>query len=256
MTKVDRAIKKTIDYAKKYNCRLTAAEIYTRLISGENYNQKDVTKRLKLFENELSNGRENKYLEEKIKKAERLVKEYLIKISDIMMVGITGSVAALHPKADDDIDIMIITKKNKLWKTRLKLRWLIYKNKIPHRRYGYKERKNEFCFNLWLEEDSLKIPQDKQNLKNAIDLILMIPKVNRNRTYEKFIMINKWAEKYAASGYKKIEGSLKNKVKNENRPDLWVNRLINTLFYIPQVMYMRPKLGKGKVGRHYAFFHP
>jgi len=47
----------------------------------------------------------------------------------------------------------------------------------------------------------LRIKKEKQKLKNAIDLILIKPLINRNKTYEKFILANSWAKKYVATGY-------------------------------------------------------
>ena len=83
------------------------------------------------------------------------------------------------------------------------LRIYIWWQKIPHRKFGKLEKKDEFCFNLWLDENYLEIPKKRQNLKNAIDLIMLKPLINKRNTYKKFILSNVWAKKFVATGYNK-----------------------------------------------------
>jgi len=252
----DEAVLKTLGYAKRYNCRLTAKEVKARLISSDIINEKEITKSLAKFETRLGKKDKNEDLALKIKKAEKLTKECLVNLKDVLMVGITGSVAAGYPKKNDDIDIMIITKRNKLWLTRLKLRWLIYKNQIPHRRYGFEEKKDEFCFNLWLDKGSLELPNDKQNLKNAMDLLLMKPIVDKEETYEEFVAANDWVKRFVATGYKKITRKIIKRNKNVENGERWPDKIGNILFFVPQKVYMTTKVGREKVGLHQAFFHP
>jgi predicted nucleotidyltransferase len=197
----------------------------------------------------------NNILEEKNKKAEELVNKISRNFKDILFLGITGSVAAGYPKKNNDIDLIIITKINKLWIIRLKLRFFIMVNKIPHRKFGKKEKTDEFCFNLWLDEESLELGKEKQNLKNAVDLILMKPLINRSKTYEKFILANDWAKKYVATGYslKKPSPGV-NRGISLDREDL-LEIIINWLMFWMQFLYMKRKIKNEKVGLHEAFFH-
>jgi len=201
MDRLDKAIEKTRAYGRKYGVEYGAKQIKERLISNIIFHDKDVEEKLikiSVISDQLS------VVNKKIKKAKRLAKLIGKHFNDILMIGITGSVAAGYPKDGDDIDLMIVTKKDSLWLTRLLLRLFVLIKKIPHRGYGKKENGNEFCFNLWLEEDVLKLPKSRQNLKNAMDSILMIPILNRNSIYEKFLRENKWISKYLANAYEKI----------------------------------------------------
>jgi len=59
-----------------------------------------------------------KYSAEKIERASRVIK-YLKKIPSIQAIFLTGSVAVGNAKKEADIDLMIVTKPNTLWLTRL-----------------------------------------------------------------------------------------------------------------------------------------
>jgi hypothetical protein len=149
---------------------------------------------------------------------------------------------------------MIITKKDSLWLNRFKLRYYIYKNNIPHRKYGQKEKRDEFCFNLWLDENNLLLPKSRRNLRSAVDLILMKPILNKNKSYEKFILKNSWAKKWVATGYSKIDvGSsiVDRRCKNNY---FWF--LINLLMFIAQYLFMKRRIKNEKVDLRQAFFHP
>ncbi|MEI8067563.1 MAG: nucleotidyltransferase domain-containing protein [Candidatus Shapirobacteria bacterium] len=255
--KLDDSIKKTIAYAKKHGCELNFEEIKERLISSEVYGDEDIKKIL--FKNPLPDksgfplDEGGKLKEIKIKKAKKLALLLKKKFKNILMVGVTGSVAAGHPKKNDDIDIIIITRKNALWQTRLKLRFFIYINQIPHRKYGQKENKDEFCFNFWLDEDNLLLPKSRQHLRSAVDLILMKPILNRENTYGKFILENSWAKKWVINGYSKIDvrSSMLDR-RNRNNYFGWV---LNLLIFIPQYLFMRRKIRNEEVSLKQAFFH-
>jgi hypothetical protein len=186
---LETAIKATVEYARRYGCDLTGEEITERLISSKNY-------QLSVTSNEFKKKNDNKYWKKKMEIAQKFGDKYLKKIDDILMVGVTGSVAGKYPKESDDIDLMIITKKDSLWLTRFRVFLIFWWYKIPHR-----TSKNDICINLWLEE--MLIPKAKQNLKNAVDLILMRPILDRENTYKSFLLKNKWVRKYVATPYDK-----------------------------------------------------
>ena len=179
------------------------AEIKERLISKKVFSDEEIDRVLKNLKLKTSNLKTDKIQKVKVGKARELAKMIGRRFPDILMVGITGSVAAGYPKKSADIDLMIVTKKDRLWLTRLLLRIFVLVRRIPHRKYGVKETSDEFCFNLWLEEDVLKLPKSRQNLRNAMDSILMMPIYNRKNTYENFMKDNKWIKKYLANTYVK-----------------------------------------------------
>lgn len=248
-------IQETIDYAKRFDCPINGEEICERLISKKIYKTEEIKKELRNF---TISSSKNKWEKIKIKKAKEFEKLIKNKFKDILFLGISGSVAAGYPKKNDDIDLMIITKKNKLWLTRFKLRWFIFINRIPHRKYGQKENKNEFCFNLWLDGVGLKLPKNKQNLKNATDLIMLKPLINKQGTYEKFILINNWVKKYLSTGYINILSDcqiVRLSDKTKRKENNYLDQLINKLFFWPQYWYMNKKITNEKISYHQAFFH-
>ena len=251
------SIQKTIKYAQKYGGQLNEKQLFERLIGNRVYKKEEIgrfieqTLRLPILSESTSLNREALIKE---KKAKRLAKKISENFKDILFLGITGSVAAGYPKKNNDIDLIIITKINKLWITRLKLRFFIKTNKIPHRKFGGKEKADEFCFNLWLDEESLGLKKEKQNLKNAVDLILMKPLINRKQTYEKFILANGWAKEYVATGYS-LKPTLPSLEKGGFKNGNFFDRMVNWLVFWPQFLYMRKKIKNEKIGLHEAFFH-
>ncbi len=249
-----KAVLKTIKYTKSFGARLSLNELKERLISKKSYSGKEIEEIVKMAEI----GRwmsEKKGKNKKLEMARNLTEKYLWGFEDILMVGVTGSVAAGRPKKNDDIDLLIITRKKRLWLTRLKVEWLLRQKKISHRRYGVKEKRNDFCFNLWLDRSELKLPKNKEGLQNAMDMVMMKVILNREGAYEEFIRKNYWAKRYVATGYSKLKiKGKKSEIKNNERKcwDDW----LNWGAFWGQYIYMRPKMRGEVVNFHQAFFHP
>lgn len=256
MDQLKKAVLRTIKYGKKYGVEYGVRDIERRLISKRIYSEKEIAVKLSEEKRLKVDSKKRNVLINKVNKAIKLGKILEREFPDILMVGITGSVAAEYPKDNEDIDLMIISKENSLWINRLGVKIWAKIMRIPQRSYGDKEQKNDFCFNLWLEEDSLKLPNKRQNLKNAMDLILMKPVVNKNQIYERFIKENGWAKKYVATGYNRIVSNFRFQISNEKLKDFGIKRLINQIVFWLQYLYMRKKLTEETVGLRRAFFHP
>lgn len=257
---LEASVKKTIAYAKNYDCSLTIDDVYKRLISKKQYSKEKVKKGIRNKKNLISKNK-NIWFEKKLQKTKKIAKLIEKQFGEILFLGVTGSVAAEYPKKDDDIDLMIITKKNCLWLTRLKLRWFIFAHKISHRKFGRKEKKDQFCFNLWLDEGVLQLPKNKQNLRNAVDLILIKPMINKNKTYEKFLKENSWAKRWVANGYLDRRSSIVDKTLCLDKLDISLEKgdlfasFLNFLVFVPQYLWMWPKIKKEIINLHQAFFH-
>ena len=248
---LEKAINKTISYAHNFGSQINEKEILERLISNKIYPETEITKLLK--KTKLTN-KINPWRKDKLDKAIKLgifLKKYF---KDILFLGVSGSVASGHPKKDDDIDIVIITKNNKLWLTRFKLRIIVFLKKIPHRRYGQIERKNDFCFNLWLDEKGLSLPIKKQTLQSATDLIMLIPIFNKNKVYEMLVLDNDWVKKYLATGYTRLSVGQSVRL-SEKEDNNFLDILINKLFFWPQYWYMKKKITSEEISYHQAFFY-
>jgi len=265
MDLLEKAIKKTISYAKGFNCSFNEEEIKERLISKELFNDKKIGEGIKKYNKEINSNKnsiervDGKFLQEKLKKAEKLSKWIEEKFKDITFLGISGSVASNYPKENDDIDLLIVTKRNRLWWTRLKLRFWIFAKKIPHRRFGKKEEKDQFCFNLWLDEEGLLLAKKKRNLQNGMDLIMMKVLINRDGVYEKFLLRNDWVKKFLVNGYeekiKKTDKKILREIEDKNEISNKKNRLLNFLCFWPQYWYMNKRITQEIVNYHQAFFH-
>ena len=196
----------------------------------------------------------DKNYEEKIGMA-RLLGEKLGHFDWILMVGVTGSVAAGYPKRESDIDLMIVCKENRLWLSRLLVKtWLTIEG-IPYRRRGEKEGINEFCFNIWTDERALVMPKEKQTERSAIDLVMMVPVFDRGGCYDRWVRANKWAERWVATGYEQILATKSREKPTDGRRN-WLWDLFNWVSFYAQYCYMKPGMGREIVGVHEAYFHP
>lgn len=249
MREFDKAVNTTQEYAAKYGQILDDDQLFLRLIASRKYQRRKFIGKGRIKMNK------NEEYSKKITKAQELVKKYLSKIPGILMVGITGSVAAETVQKNEDIDLLIVSKAGEMWWWRLYLRWFFWKKRIPHRRFRKKEKGDEFCVNLWLDDDNLLIPRNRRNLKNACDLIMMKIIYDKNCTYQKFLRKNGWVEKYLATGYNSRLGKCTPETTIDKTKK--VVKLINKILYIGQYVYMVVHSGKWprdiKIGQ--AFFH-
>jgi predicted nucleotidyltransferase len=250
MTLLDK-INKTIKYAHRFGGKLTIKQLYWRLLTDKKYSLEEIKNTTSNLKLKTSKDVENN---KKIKLAKELVLKHLFKFNNILMVGVTGSVAAENAKKNEDIDLLIICKGGTLWLTRLLVRIYIKINKIPHRKWGHKEKSNDFCFNLWLDENNLAIPKLKQNQKNAVDLIMMKVMLDRNNIYKKFIEQNDWAEKYVANGYNQIKTS-NFKLQTSKTKTGIIMVCLNYLAFLGQLLYIRLKGPVKFINLNQAFFH-
>jgi len=240
---IRKQYQKTLNYFRQNSFEISREELKYKMIGEKYFNDQEIDKVNRLEKIE------NKYFLDKLEKARELANE-LKHFNEIVMIGITGSVASEHPDKNDDIDLMIVTKNNCLWKTRLKLKWWLMRNKINHRRKNKKEIKDDYCFNLWLEESYLEIPQTKQNIRNGLDLIMVKVLVDKNSYYQKMLKDNLWANKIVTNGYQRLIKKTKFE-KTKNRFDL-----VNFGCFLAQFVYMLPTKSKELVSLHQAFFHP
>lgn len=254
MDEIETAILRTIEYARQFGSTISRREAEERLIGGIVWNIKEVRKKI---ESQISSNQDFNpvWLSKKVELAREMSEKLVEQFSDILMIGITGSVATGHPKKGDDIDLMVVTKNNRLWLTRL-IVWLWLKwNRYPCRKPGQVQKENEFCFNLWMEADCLEVPDSKKNLRTAVDLILMKPVINKLGTYERFLSANKWVEKYVINGYRRLIKHNRSFAEIKEKPNI-IFYLINRILYKWQYWYMKSKITTEIVETGRAYFHP
>lgn len=166
----------------------------------------------------------------------------------IKMVGITGALAMDNADEDDDIDLMIITSPNRLWLTRLLIILLSPILGIQRRKPKDQEVKNKICFNLFLDENHLKI--SPENLFSAHEVCQVKPILNKDQTYERFLFENRWVKKFLPNAIK---------INNSKSQVIYHSRffdLTEKLVFRIQYLYMKPKITQERISFHQAFFHP
>ncbi len=128
--------------------------------------------------------------ERKLKKIESYVK-ILEKFTQIKLIGISGSVAMMNAEKKDDIDLFIITAKNRLWTARFIAVFLAHILGLRRRR-NIKRAPDKVCLNLFFEETNTGIPDFKKNEYVAHEILQMKPLVNKDGAYERFLLENRW----------------------------------------------------------------
>src|SRR3989338_3884319 len=177
----------------------------------------------------------------------------------VKLICVTGSLAMENSDSGDDIDLMIVISPNRLWLTRplvILLISLFFKRRKPVPS-SFVLRPSSFsntlCLNLWLDASALAMPPHRRDLRTAHELAQMQPLINKNHTYEKMLLLNKWGKKYLANFWNSFL-----------RPSSFVLRpstnnplnLFNLLLFRLQYAYMKPKITSEEVNLHSAFFHP
>ena len=279
MTKPQQAVLKTLGYADIFDYPLTLREIQKWLIN-EKLGKRSIGSELQQLRSRESGtssepliqrtktyyhlkGRQEtvtlrlkrqRFSQLKLKKAQKIA-NFLRFIPSIKLIAVTGALAMNNSDENDDIDLMIITKKNRLWLTRLIVTLAIF----SHLRRGHKI-KNKICLNLWLDETALAIPKSHQNLYTAHEVCQIKPLLNRDKIYQKFITANLWYKNYLPNAMPQasrsvLEAQLRGRTLKGSRNFSFL-RILNSFSFKLQSWYMKKKITSEKVNRHVAFFHP
>ncbi len=127
----------------------------------------------------------NKQAAEMIKTAAR-VGEILIRFPYVRGIAISGSLSKNYADENSDIDLFIITAKNRLWIARTlmhtfkKLTFIVNKQ-------------DYFCMNYYIDEEQLQIKE--KNFYTAIEVVTLIP-LQGDTVIEQFYAANSWTRNY------------------------------------------------------------
>lgn len=180
-------------------------------------------------------------------------------------IFVTGSLAVNHTKKNDDIDFLLITKKNRLWLARpivTVLTLLVGKGRL----YGF-HAENSWCLNMWLEKDYLSLPEDQRSIYTAYELFQAVSVWEREGVEDMMRRENGWVGKYLAccvisTGESDSDhnGEISfDSAENEKliiKKKFRILNLVNTFAFKLQLLYMRQHRSRESVGRGYAYFHP
>lgn len=267
------AVIKTLCYADVFDYPLTYEEIKKWLIEFRDQNSEIRIQKNNLIRRKgnyyFLPGREEiiverlkreKWSKEKFKAAERNVKILQI-IPSVKLIGVTGALAMENAKKDDDIDLFIITSKGLLWTSRF-LVTILLELTGKRRRPEVKRVNNKICLNMFATEECLQVPHKEQDLFSAHEVLQMKPIFNRDNTYQKFLMANKWVREYLPNAikldteilrYKNIRG------RNNKAFNILISNYLNIvekLFKFFQLRYMRKRRTTEIITDGLIRFHP
>jgi hypothetical protein len=92
---------------------------------------------------------------------------------------------------NDDLDLFIVTKRGRIWTTRL-LCILIAEILRVRRQRREAHTQDKVCLNLFMDGSQMKVPTFKQSQYTAHEVLQMKPLVSKNSTYELFLKENSW----------------------------------------------------------------
>jgi len=195
------------------------------------------------------------YSKKKLIIAKRACK-LISKVPTVLFVGITGSLAMMNADKNSDIDLLIITRKNTLWTSRLLCYVVIWLYGYKTRRPEQSDEKDKLCLNMWLDETSLVWDRKDRNIYTAHEIAQVVPLVNKESVYENLLYLNKWILNYwpKAVRIKRIE-------KREKRLVKKLHTIRYTLYAIEfiarqiQLLYMKNKITTEIVTHNKAVFH-
>lgn len=179
----------------------------------------------------------------------------------VKMVAITGALSMNNADENDDIDLMIVTEKDRLWLTRplvTALVSLFFKRRrrnMSHPAHSTHVT-DSLCLNLWLDKSALPVPMSQRNLYTAHELAQMKPIVNKKCTYEQIMWKNRWGRKFLANRWKEVRSQGLMSKGQEEREDSMVLSWWNRVGYVLQFWYMKSKMTNERASLHAAFFHP
>lgn len=181
----------------------------------------------------------------------------------IQGVAITGSVAVQNATSADDIDVLLICQPKRLWLVRLFLLWKALRagrRVTPDHQQG-----NGWCFNLWLESNSLSVPQSKQSLYEAFEVLQARFVFARMGVLQDWLKQNAWVMQFVPTAYEKLLKSYQKQELNQEthtpeqttyNPSMSVLLdWLNVMAYLLQMLYRLVRYGEKPKPPSAAFFH-
>lgn len=115
------------------------------------------------------------------------VGDFLIRFPYVRGIAVSGSLSKNYADENSDIDLFIITAKNRLWIARSimhafkKLTFLV-------------NRQDYFCMNYYIDEQQLEIRE--KSTYTAIEIVTLIPMRGHPAVFDEFSAANVWTAKY------------------------------------------------------------
>lgn len=272
---MERAVLKTLAYADIFDYPLKAWEIHKWLI-GKSLSLRQVEKVLeKLKQKKLINNQNEFYFlskravlvskrlirqqqSEKLISQAKLISIILKYLPGIKLIGISGALAMNNAQVDDDIDLFVITSKNRLWLIRLltlALFTLIIKRRRPND--SRQQAAGKFCLNTILEDNQLS--QQKQDIYIAHEVLQMQVLWQKDDAYTSFLFANQWVFQFLPNWigreYVSFCRRRESRPQSKHSKSVILSKLNNYAEKL-QRNYMSPVQGSERISQGAVYFHP
>jgi hypothetical protein len=244
----ERAILKTLLYSDFFDYPLKEEEIFKYLITDKKIDKIQVHKVLKQFKIAVESNKNFYFLSgrkslvkkrinrekislQKFKKAKKIIK-ILSLIPTIRLIGISGTLSMRNSEKHDDIDIFVITQENFVWTTRFLLIIFLVLLGV-YRTRNSKNYSDKICLNMMLDEGSMKL---EKNLYIAHEISQLVPVFEKDNTYKKFLLENKWIENFMINALNDKKIYLK---KKSNTMDFILNWLFDFFAFEKIAKYLQ-----------------
>jgi len=263
------AILKTLLYSSLFQFPLTEEELFyyfnaSRSISRESFRQAlsqlVIRKEIVLQDGYYAILKQKEAIQERIKREKinsekyelaRRLALYLSFIPSILFIGISGSLAVKNATQDDDIDYFVITEKNTLYTTRF-LALLLLEYVGRRRKRNATKARDKACLNFLISEEELRLPEEKQDLYTAREIAQLVPLVNREDTYQRFLQANSWRESFLPHSIQGKSGFIKKKRRKVSQLLTFLEPLTRSL----QLSIMKPHQTVEEVTKTFLALHP
>lgn len=141
----------------------------------------------------------------------------LIKFPYVRGIGVSGSLSKNFADEDSDIDLFIITAKNRLWVARTLMHML--------KKLAYLAGKEHyFCMNYYIDEQTLLI--NEQNIYTATEVVTLIP-LQGDVAFVDFFTANAWSRQFLPNNIMRLSTA---KTASKSRFKTFVESLLNNRF--------------------------
>ena len=256
------AIYNTLSYSAVFNYPLSFHQLCTYLICSEKIKTSELKVELsKLVKQKIVRFGSSRYYLSFIKSAnwyersmntKKLLAEnnYVFNILGLVpwvkLIGVTGTAAAYNVSKSDDIDVFIVTQVGRVWVTRF---FVVLLLKVLGKYRTDKAPEGKICPNIFIDDSGLEWNEKAQNLYVAHEILKMIPVINKNDTYFKFIRSNKWVFKYLNRAFiHGVDSELKKR--GESLVDL-----LESILMKYQIWYMRKRKTNEVTSKSFIHFN-
>jgi hypothetical protein len=188
----------------------------------------------------------------------RRVAAFLAPLPTVLMVAVTGGVAAGNADAGDDVDLLIVASPGTVWTTRL-IVTAATGMRFTRRHPGQAEIADAVCLNMFMDGGRLAVPVSERDVYSAHEVMQLLPVFSRGSTAADFWRENGWTGRYLPNWHPAVGDGMVRRSYGYGIPDRFVRlicRLAEPVAYAFQRWYMGKKVTSEVTKPDYVRFHP